>query len=94
MTDARSDMPDHHALLYIEDRLARLEELLPLIAMAGEGQDPPHSAALSRVLQLAQDQAGGIRKGVIRLARGVASFQLLFRPACPLRRASRMRFPR
>lgn len=39
-----------------------------LIAMAGEGLDPPHAAALARGLQLAQDQAGGIRKAVMRLA--------------------------
>ena len=69
MTDARPDTPDlRHALLDIEDRLARLEELLHLIAMAGEGLEPPHAAALARGLQLAQDQAGAIRKAVMRLA--------------------------
>ena len=69
MIDARPDTPDlRHALLDIEDRLARLEELLHLIAMAGEGLDPPHAAALARGLQLAQDQASGIRKAVMRLA--------------------------
>lgn len=69
MTDARPDTPDlRHALLDIEDRLVRLEDLLHLIAMAGEGLDPPHAAALARGLQLAQDQASGIRKAVTRLA--------------------------
>lgn len=69
MTDARPDTPDlRHALLDIEDRLTRLEELLHLIAMAGERLDPPHAAALARGLQLAQDQASWIRKAVMRLA--------------------------
>lgn len=55
--------PDlRHAFLNIKDRLTRLEELLHLIAMANEGLDPPHAAAFARGLQLAQDQAGGIRK--------------------------------
>lgn len=62
MTD-RISTPDHlrHALLDIEDRLARLDELLHLIAMAGEGLEPCHAAAIARGIQLAQDQSAEIR---------------------------------
>lgn len=63
-------VPDNlrHALLDIEDRIARLQDLLQLIAMAGEGLEPPHAAAIARGIQLAQNEAGEIREDLMRAA--------------------------
>lgn len=65
-------VPDdlRHALLDIEDRIARLQDLLQLIAMAGEGLEPPHAAAIARGIQLAQTEAGEIREDVEKVMSG------------------------
>lgn len=63
-------VPDdlRHALLDIEDRIARLQDLLQLIAMAGEGLEPLHAAAIARGIQLAQEQSDDIKDAVMRAA--------------------------
>lgn len=60
-----------HALLDIEDRIARLQELLHLVTLAGEGLDEPQGTAIARGIQLAHEQSEDIKDAVMRAAQEV-----------------------